>query len=181
VAAQDYALAEAARPFLGRPGFILISCAALLSTGSAINATMYGTARLSYIIAKDGELPAVLEKKVWHRPLEGLILSSLITLVIANVFDLSSISTMGSAGFLVIFAAVNGANAKLYRLTKSWRSISILGMIACIGAVAVLIRQTAISSPGKIVALVLMAGLAFIIEWSYRRLSGRKIRLSEPK
>ena len=56
-AAQDYALAAAARPMLGQAGFTLIAIAALLSTTSAINATLYGSARLSFIIAKDGELP----------------------------------------------------------------------------------------------------------------------------
>ncbi|MCK4488039.1 MAG: amino acid permease, partial [Desulfobacterales bacterium] len=53
VAAEDYALAEAARPFLGHFGFVLIAIAALLSTSSAINATFYGTTRISYIIAKE--------------------------------------------------------------------------------------------------------------------------------
>ncbi len=51
VAAKDYALAEAARPFLGQTGFTLIAIAAMLSTASAINATLYGSARLSYCIA----------------------------------------------------------------------------------------------------------------------------------
>ena len=60
--ARDYALAEAAMPFLGSFGFIMIAIAALLSTGSAINATLYGSARISYVIAKDGELPAQLER-----------------------------------------------------------------------------------------------------------------------
>ena len=63
VEAKDYALAEAARPSLGQTGFLLIAIAAMLSTASAINATVYGAARLSYTIAKDGELPTVLEKK----------------------------------------------------------------------------------------------------------------------
>ncbi len=181
VEAKDYALAEAAKPFLGHPGFILIAVAALLSTGSAINATMYGTTRLSYIIAKDGELPVVLDKKIWNRPLEGLIITSLVTLIIANFFDLSSISTMGSAGFLIIFAAVNAANVKLYRLTKSQRLFSALGLVACIGALAVLIWQTAMTSPIRLIVLISMTGLAFIVEWLYRQLSGRKISISESK
>ena len=63
VAAKDYALAEAARPFLGQAGFTLIAIAAMLSTASAINATLYGAARLSYSIARDGELPATLERQ----------------------------------------------------------------------------------------------------------------------
>src|SRR5690606_9396582 len=105
VAAKDYALAAAAKPFLGVLGFTLVAIAALLSTGSAINATLYGTARVSYIIAKDGELPVELEKNIWNRPISGLLITAVLTLIIANIFDISSIATMGSAGFLIIFAA----------------------------------------------------------------------------
>jgi amino acid transporter len=56
-AAEDSALAEAARPFLGQFGFTLIAIAALLSTSSAVNATLFGAANVSYQVAKDGELP----------------------------------------------------------------------------------------------------------------------------
>ena len=127
VEAKDYALAIAAKPFLGQFGFILISIAALLSTTSAINATFYGSARLSYIIAKDGELPRFLEDNIWNKPIEGLIITSVATLIFANLFDLSSLSTMGSAGFLLIFACVNLSNAKLYKQTKSKIIISWIG------------------------------------------------------
>ena len=127
VAAKDYALAEAARPSLGQAGFILIAIAAMLSTASAINATVYGAARLSYVIAKDGELPSILERKTWGKPIEGLLITSGVTLLIANLADLSSMSTMGSAGFLLIFAAVNGANVVLADDTQSKRSLSLIG------------------------------------------------------
>ena len=89
VAARDYALAEAARPFLGQAGFTLIAVAAMLSTASAINATLYGAARLSYCIARDGELPAMLERKVWGEPMEGLLITAGLTLLMANAFDLT--------------------------------------------------------------------------------------------
>ena len=118
VEAKDYALAAAARPSLGQTGFILIAVAAMLSTASAINATVYGAARLSYIIAKDGELPSILEKKTWGKPIEGLLITSGATLLLANLINLSSMSTMGSAGFLLIFAAVNGANVVLAEDTR---------------------------------------------------------------
>jgi amino acid transporter len=176
VAAKDYALAESAKPFLGNAGFILIAFAALLSTSSAINATLYGTARVSYIIAKDGELPKLLDKKVWNRPIEGLILTTVVTLFIANLFDISSISVMGSAGFLLIFAAVNGANAKLNKETHSIRWISIIGLIACLIAFSVLIWQRAISSPGNIIILTIMILSSFIIEIIYKEITGRKIK-----
>lgn len=178
VAAQDYALAEAARPFLGQAGFTLIAIAAMLSTASAINATLYGAARLSYCIARDGELPAALERKVWGQPLEGLLITAGLTLVVANSFDLSAISTLGSAGFLLIFAAVNAANARHAAQTKSRGWISAAGAVACLAALGALVWQTAGTAPAKLWVLAAMVGLAVTIEGAYR-LAKREIRLHE--
>ena len=175
IAARDYALAEAAKPFLGSFGFTMIAIAALLSTGSAINATLYGSARISYVIAKDGELPEKLEQKIWKRPIEGLLITSVLTLLVANLFNLSSISTMGSSGFLLIFAAVNAANARLSSITGSRRWISVCGTILCLGALAILIGQRAITSSGELWVLVAMISVAFITEFIYRRTTGRVI------
>jgi len=175
IAARDYALAESAKPFLGSFGFTLIAVAALLSTGSAINATLYGTARVSYVIAKDGELPEVLEKKIWRKPLEGLLLTAAVSLVVANLFDLTSISTMGSAGFLLIFAAVNGANLRLRRRTGSVWWIPALGLLACVAALATLIWNRFETHPREIWVLVVMLVLAAAIEFIYRTATGREI------
>lgn len=179
--AKDWALAEAARPSLGHTGFVLIAIAAMLSTASAINATVYGAARLSYTIAKDGELPAVLEKKVWGKPVEGLLITSGLTVLIANTVDLSSISMMGSAGFLLIFAAVNCANAVLAHDTKSRRSIPLIGAGLCLGALGSLIWQTAARAPEQLWFLAAMAGAAFSIEIMFRVFTGRTMRLSRTR
>ncbi len=173
VAAKDYALAAAARPFLGRYGYVLITIAALLSTASAINATVYGAARLSYIIAKDGELPESLERKVWNRPVEGLIITVGLTLITANLLDLTSISMMGSAGFLLIFAAVNGANAVLADKTGSRTWIPVLGVVLCLGALGSLIWETAKKNPSHLWILVAMLLLALVVETMYRSIKKR--------
>jgi amino acid transporter len=168
VAAKDYALAEAARPFMGYFGFTLIAIAAVLSTGSAINATLYGAARVSFVIAKDGELPEVLENKIWKKPVEGLLITTALTLLIANLFNLDGISTMGSAGFLLIFASVNAANVKMSDKTNSKKWISFAGILFCLTALILLIIQTISISPQNIWVLVIMFGLAFLIEGIYR-------------
>src|SRR5680860_567191 len=178
VAAQDYALAEAARPFLGQAGFTLIAIAAMLSTASAINATLYGAARLSYSIARDGELPAELERKVWGKPLEGLLITAGLTLLVANVFDLTSISTLGSAGFLLVFAAVNAANVRHRRHTNSRGWVSATGAVACLVAFGALVWQTARTGAGRLWVLAAMVALAVLIEGVFR-LAKREIRLNE--
>jgi amino acid transporter len=175
--AKDYALAAAARPFLGRSGYVLITIAALLSTASAINATLYGATRLSYIIAKDGELPESLEHKVWSEPVEGLLITTGVTLVIANLFDLSSISMMGSAGFLLIFAAVNAANAVLSEKTGSSGWIPILGVVLCLGALGSLIWEIGQKNPSHLWILLAMLLLAFMVEGAYRFINERRLQL----
>ncbi len=77
---RDYALAAAAQPFLGTAGFKLIALSAIVSTASAINATLYGAAKFTYLMARHGELPQRLGEPVWHRPIGGLLATTLGTL-----------------------------------------------------------------------------------------------------
>jgi len=162
--AADFALAEAARPSLGQLGFTLVAISAVLATFSAINATLYGSARLAYTIAEEGELPAFLEKKLWNQPVAGLLLTTLFALLLANIADLSSISTMGSAGFLVIFASVNAANFVKSTEANSNRFIAGLGVIACLFALGALVFQTLQTAPEQLWVLVTMLAIAFAIE-----------------
>jgi amino acid transporter len=177
VEAEDYALAAAARPFLGHAGFVLIAIAAVLSTFSAINATLYGSARLSYTLAREGELPEFLENRVWNKPIEGLIITAVLSLLLANLGDLSSISMMGSAGFLIIFATVNAANVKLSDATKSRKWISSAGVIACALALGALIWQTATTAPTHLWILSGMLLFSFGMELVYRRYRRHSIRI----
>ncbi|HKK46147.1 MAG TPA: APC family permease [Balneolaceae bacterium] len=179
VQAKDYALAAAAKPFLGHLGFTMISIAAMLSTFSAINATLYGSSRLSYIIAKEGELPKMLENKIWNQPIEGLIITTVLALLLANLGDLSQISTMGSSGFLLIFAAVNASNIKLSKKTDSKRWISIVGLAGCLVAFGALLWYTITNSPGKLWILGGMLVLVFLIEFVYREYRGKAMVFPE--
>jgi amino acid transporter len=175
VHARDYALAVAARPTLGSTGFRMIAVAAMLSTASAINATLYGTGRLSDTIARKNELPERLERPIWNRPLAGLFITAGATLVLANILDLTSISTMGSAGFLIIFGVVNAAEARTSseRGSRAW--ISITAALACVGALVALIAKSSIGADAFLAAMV---AAAFGIEAAFRRLTGRLAAVS---
>ncbi|MEZ4519326.1 MAG: APC family permease [Chloroflexota bacterium] len=167
--AADFALAQAAKPSLGQLGFTLVAVSAVLATFSAINATLYGAARLSYVIAKEGELPAFIERKVWRQPIEGLLITAGLALLLANFFNLESISTMGSAGFLIIFAIVNAANFAQADKVGSRRWLAGLGVLACLGALGVLVWRTVQTNPSEVLILVGMVGLASLIEGLYLR------------
>lgn len=171
-------LAEAARPFLGQWGFSLLAIAGLIAAGSAINAALYGSARISFIIAKRGQLPKALSQRVWNRPIEGLLIVSALTLLVANFMDLASISLLASAGFLLVYAAVNAANFKLRRHTRSRPLIPLLALFSCLGALITTLIQTWQKAPNQVGQVFGMLALVILFEWIYQRKAGRRRRAS---
>ncbi len=176
-AAKDYALAEAARPFLGEFGFRLIAIAALFSTASAINATLFGSANVCYMIAKDGELPTRLSRSEWKQLTGGLMLTTALVLVMVLAFDLSGIAMMGSAAFLLVYAVVNAGHLLVLKQTGANAAIVWLSLLTCLTVFATLALYTYRQQPKAIVALVLIAIGSFIAEAIYRQLTGRIIKL----
>ena len=162
----DYILAIAAKPFFGQAGFILIGVAALLSTASAINATIYGSGRTAYIIAKFGEIPRSFEKKVKHG-FEGMIIIGLLGVIFAISFNLQNISVAGSIGFLIIFSLVNLANYKLYKKTNASRLIAGFGFLLSLSAVVVLVGYNAIYTPNSLITSVIVMGLVGAFDYIY--------------
>jgi hypothetical protein len=96
---------------------------------------------------------------------------------VSNLFDLSSISMMGSAGFLLVFAAVNGANAVLAEKTGSRGWIPILGVVLCLGALGSLIWEIDQKTPSHLWILSAMLLLAFLVEGVYRFIKERRLQV----
>lgn len=176
---SNHALSVAARDFMGSTGFIMIAIAALMATSSAINATFYSTGRLTYIIAKSGELPSELKRSVRGQHIEGTLITAALGLVIANLVPLEAIATMGSAGFLLLFMAVNIAAMMLAKDTGGRMWVSALAALSTALALIVLCVEVA-ENPATRNHLWILLGMiviSFAIEITYRRLSGREIRL----
>ncbi|NPA52274.1 MAG: APC family permease [Aquificae bacterium] len=174
---KDYALAIAAKPFLGDAGFVLIGIAALLSTASAINATLYGSARVSYLVAKFGALPKEITKHIWKNGTEGLLILAVLTIVFSLSFNLENISIAGSLGFLIIFASVNLANVKLAYYTDSNRFISFTAFVLCSISIFVLIFYNLKTNPKSLISSFIVLVLTLVFEIFYRLLTN--VRLKE--
>ena len=174
--ARDFALAEAAKPFLGDFGFRLIAIAALFSTASAINATLFGSANVCYMIARDGELPAGLSRTEWNQATGGLFLTAALVVLLVLSFDLSGIAMMGSAAFLLVYAAVNAGHLRVLSQTGANAIIVWLSLATCLAMLAVLGVYTWQQQPVAIAAVVVIGAASFAAEWTYRRWTGRKLK-----
>ena len=105
----ETAIAEAARPALGDAGFTMMAIAALLATSSSVNATLYASGGLTAMLAQVGQFPTFFGRGSRLGPHAGLLITSALVLVIANLVDLSAIASVGSAISLVIFLLVGVA------------------------------------------------------------------------
>lgn len=171
--AQDYVLAEAAKPMLGKLGFTIITVAALISTFSAINASLYGGSRVSFEIAEDDELPHELTGQLWNQPV-GLFITAVATILLVNILNLESISTAGSVGFLLIFAIVNFTGFKLSKKINGNKLIPLLGFLLCMASLsALIIQQYSSNKTGTLVALGIIL-FCFVLEFSYKKFKRSK-------
>ncbi|WP_405349757.1 APC family permease [Nonlabens sp. Asnod3-H03] len=166
--AKDYVLSEVAKPTLGQAGFTIMTIAALISTFSAINATLYGGARVSYKVAEDDELPHELTFKFWNHPI-GLLIIAVATLLLANLAPLESISTSGSAGFLLLFAVVNYIAFKQHKKLGANKIITLLGTVLCVVAFVMLIIQQSQGSLSGVIIIASIIAACFIMEYWYKR------------
>ncbi len=168
--ARDYALAVAARPALGQVGFSIVSVAALLATFSAINATIYGNARLGYIIAREGELPRILDEERGNIPDMGVVVTSLLSMVLANAIDLDEIAIIGSASFLLIFLVVNVSAYRLGPQIGSRRGIVLVACLASGAALATLLAHTFSSNPRAVCVFLGFTAISTLFEFFYGRM-----------
>ncbi len=117
-----------ASDIINRISFLLISLAALFSTASAINSTLFGTARLAHKIAGEEVLPKIFSfRNKDGVPVYSIIAIGAITAFFAAIGELEEITSFASLAFAVVFGAVNFVCLKFEGLEKK-RLVPLLGL-----------------------------------------------------
>ncbi len=171
---QDYALAEAAKPAFGQIGFTIMAVAALISTASSINANLYAVTNVTYQMARNGELPKVYERNVWHSS-EGLIISALFLILFILFFKLDEIAAIGSISILFIHALVHIGHLFKIEKTGASKVLVILAILTISIAIVLAFSYTSKHIPN--VGYFIAGGfvLAFILEIGLRLVTKRVV------
>lgn len=179
---QEYVLAVAARPTLGQAGFVLIGIAALLSTASAINATLFGAARLAMVMAREHALPQVFALQARTRPVPYVALLALtgLSLIFALAAPLAAISGLASATFLLIFAAVNLSAFRLAGPIGLSPLIPLAGAILATASLCMLLWHDWQSDRPSLYLLLAVYGTVATIESALTIRRGRRSLLPTP-
>ncbi len=163
------------KPFLGDFGFRLIAIGALFSTASAINATLFGAANVSYMIARDGELLSFFMEIAAKRDRRALYHCCSCDLV-HSVFRSLRIAMMGSGAFLLIYACVHAAHLKVAHETGGSKLIVSLSLATCLAMLGVLAVYIYQNSRQALVTMIVLIPVCLIAELIYRRTTGRSLK-----
>ena len=176
IKAKEYALAEAAKPFLGEIGFTLVAIGALFSTSSAINATLYGGANVAYVLAKKGHLPEIFERKVWFQEPEGLYITAVLSVLFALFFDLNGISSLISFVFLVIYLFVIFSHYRLLGKVEGKKGWVIFNFIVIFSVFLVLVMYQWKTQKDSFYTSFGVLIISFLLESIYRSVTHRQIK-----
>lgn len=176
IANADTALAAAALPIFGAFGYTLISIAAIFATTGCINSMLYASIGASYTMARDGQLPPAfgLRRRKHAEGTQGMAICAVIIIIMALLFNLGAIASIGSAISLAIFALITVAHLKMVHETKASKALLYLTLITTSLAILLFAWYTLLTDPLTFVLLLLSVALAWVLEAIWRRIAKRR-------
>ncbi|MFB6241992.1 MAG: APC family permease [Candidatus Nanosalina sp.] len=146
---------------------LMVSLAALFSTASAINATLFGTARFSHKIATENELPEIFSfRNRKGVPTKSLMIIGALTALFTFTGSLEEITTFASLSFILIFGVVNYVCLKDSELEKkSW--IPVLGLTGTLIVFILELWHLYTEEPGLLIFVGGIFTSLFFLEFLY--------------
>lgn len=159
VSQKEVAFATVGREAFGPVGRWIATFAALLATCSAINATLFSSARQMRDLADASELPVRLEREVNGLPVAALAMLTILASAFAMLPGILEVLAFGSATFLGVFALVNHLAGRVTP-TPIARIVAHAGSAACVAAIIALGFELAEHDrPGLVLIVACVLGL----------------------
>jgi L-asparagine transporter-like permease len=164
----------AAEPALGKAGYWLMSVTALFATAGATNAGLYPAPGLSERLAETGQFPPLMARRLGGRVSTGLLVEAVACLVLAVVFKLDAIASIGSAITLLIFTLITAAHFRVRGETGANVVILTVAIVAAAAVLLTFVFTTLIHEPASIVTLLGIVALGVVLDlWWKRVRAGR--------
>ncbi len=116
-ARKETALVTAADQFFRGGGFMIL-VGGLLSTLSALNATVYSSSRVAFAMARDANLPQLLGRlhKARSTPHVAILFSAVLIVAMAVALPVEEVAAAADLMFLLLFVQVNVSLIRLRKL-----------------------------------------------------------------
>ena len=153
-----------------------MSVTALFATAGATNAGLYPAAGLSERLAETRQFPGLMARRLGGRVSAGLLIEAVVCLVLAVVFKLDAIASIGSAVALLIFTLITAAHFRVRRETGA--SVLILTLAIATAGVVLLtfVFTTLIHEPASVATLLAILALSVGLDFGWKRSHARRAK-----
>ena len=161
-------------------GALIVLAGGFVSTLAALNATTFAASRVSFAMGRNHDLPPVFSRlhPKYRTPFVSTILSAVVMITLAMLFDLTMIALAASVMFLFLFAQVNAASITIRKLAKE-KGLSygfktpFFPLVPVVGfaVVSILAVYLLFSQPLSWVIALIWIGIGFVI---YRLYTSKK-------
>jgi amino acid transporter len=159
---KEVAFAVVGKEALGSFGLWAATIGAVFSTSSAINATLFSTARLIRDVSAGGELPTALGRERGGLPAAAVVWIAVLGAGFSLLPGITEVVAFGSLTFLLVFGLVNLMHARHTASPGVDRGLAYLGAAACAAAAAGLLYEL-VRSDRPALALVGACALAVAV------------------
>ena len=168
-AGKEVAFAAVGQEALGAAGLWAASLAAVLSTASAINATLFSTARLVHTVSDADEMPARLGRQRRGVPAEAIIWLAAAGGAASLLPGITELVAFGSLAFLTVFGLVNLMHARHTARPGADRALALAAAAGCALAAALLLYDLARSDRLALATVAACAGGLVVARMAYVR------------
>lgn len=170
VEAQDYALAEAARPVLGGLGVTVTVVIAVIATASGLLASFFAVSRMLAMLTEMRLVP----HRHFHMPgrvqYHTLVYTAVLAALLAAFFDLSRIASIGAVFYLVMDIAIHAGVLRHLRRDVGARAPVVAAAMLVDTLVLAAFLWVRAREDLTVVVVSLVAVLAvFALSWLYLR------------
>jgi len=174
IASGGTALAVAAEPALGKAGYWLMSVTALFATAGATNAGLYPAPGLSERLVETRQFPPLMARKFGGRLSAGLLFQAVACLILAVLFKLDAIASIGSAVALVIFTLITAAHFRVRSETGANPIVLALAIGAAAVVLVTFVFTTLIHEPASIITILGVLVLSIGLDFGWKRVRDKR-------
>ena len=179
----ETALAVAAGEFLGPMGRGVIAASALVSTASAINATLFSASLLTQRLVRDDLLPprigAPEGSPDGEPPVSAVFTLGVVTAAFAVLGSLEGITAFASLSFIVVFGGACALALRSYRDLGCSPVPPAIGLVGCGAFLPLLLARLYRTEPATFRTVLAVAAAVVTLELLYFKRAGLRKRVGE--
>jgi L-asparagine transporter-like permease len=143
---------------------------ALFATAGATNAGLFPAAGLTEELASNGQFPPLMGRRAGGRVPVGLLITSLTAILLAVLFDLNAIASIGSAIALAVFSLVTVGHLRVRSETGAKTWLLILAFLTALISLITFAVTTLPDEPLTAVAIVVIVLLGLALDFGWKRI-----------